>query len=183
MSITPIDIQQHQFKTSLLGYEKSGVDQFLEMVAEELVRLQRESQDLREELIRVRATLEELRSRESSLKETLMTTQKVTEELKFNARREAEIMITDASLRAERIVRDAEDRRIKLISEIQEIKRQKITFESSLRALVESHMRLLDLEIVAIEGEKAEDLLLEEPLPFDLGDEVTDDESPEKPEK
>jgi len=176
MSITPIDIQQHQFKTSLLGYEKPGVDQFLEMLAEELVRIQRECHDLREELIRTRAALEEMRGRESALKETLMVTQKVTEELKFNARREAEIMVADAALRAERIVRDAEERRIKLISEIQEIKRQKITFESSLRALVESHMRLLDLEVVAIQGEEAENLLLEEPLPFDATDEVPDDE-------
>lgn len=166
MAITPIDIQQHQFKTRPLGYEKSGVDHFLELVADELERLHKQNQELQEELSRTRASLEEMRSRETTLKETLLTTQRVTDELKANARREADILLAEAHLKAERIVRDAEERRIQLIGEIQEIKRQKISFEASLRALVESHMRMLDLDVVSLEGGR-DDRLLEEPLPFD----------------
>lgn len=168
MNITPIDIQQQQFKTRPLGYDKAGVDRFLELIADELERLHKERQELKEELSRIRATVEEMREREATLKETLVTTQKMTDELKANARRESEIILADAQLRAERIVRDAEERRIQLIGEIQEIKRQKISFESSLRALVESHMRLLDLEVLQVEkGTEAN--LLEEPLPFEKG--------------
>lgn len=166
MPITPIDIQQHQFKTRPLGYEKGGVDYFLELVADELERLHKENQGLKEELARSRSALEEMRGREVTLKETLLTTQKMTDELKANAHKEAEIVLADAQLRGERIVRDAEERRIQLIGEIQEVKRQKISFEASLRVLVESHMRLLDLEVVSVEGGD-EGPLLEEPLPFE----------------
>jgi cell division initiation protein len=165
MSITPIDIQQHRFKTRPLGYEKGGVDHFLELLAEELERLHRQSQELKEELARTRASLEEMRSRELTLKETLLTTQRVTDDLKANARKEAELIVAEADLRGEKIVRAADDRRIQLISEIQELKRQKISFETSLRAVVESHLRLLDLEVVALQG-GGEEYLLEEPLPF-----------------
>lgn len=167
MRITPIDIQQHQFKTRLLGYDSSGVDQFLEQIADELERLHRQNQELKAELSRTRSALEEMRQREATLKETLLTTQKVSDDIKRNARNEADIIITDAELKAERIVRDAEERRIQLINEIQEIKRQKISFEASLRAMVESHLRLLDLEVVPIAGEPRDDKLLEEKLPFD----------------
>lgn len=167
MSITPIDIQQQQFKTRPLGYEKTGVDHFLELVAEELERLHRQNQELKETLARTRATLEEMRARELTLKETLLTTQRVTDELKANARKEAELLIEGAQLQADRIVRDAEDRRIQLIGEIQEVKRQKISFEAGLRALVESHLRLLNLDAVAIGGRSRQDeRLLEQPLPF-----------------
>lgn len=166
MSITPIDIQQHQFKTRPFGYEKSGVDHFLELLAEEIERLNRQSQETREDLARTRASLEEMRSREVILRETLLTTQKVTDDLKANARKEAEIIVAEAEIRAEKIIRDAEARRIQLISEVQELKRQKISFETSLRAVVESHLRLLDLEVVALQG-GGEDYLLEEPLPFE----------------
>jgi cell division initiation protein len=169
MSITPIDIQQHQFKTRPLGYEKAGVDRFLELVADDLEGLHKQSQELKEELARTRASLEEMRDRELTLKETLLTTQRITDELKANARKEAEIVIADAKLQAERIVRGAEDRRLQLIGEIQEIKRQKISFETGLRALVEGHMRLLDLEVVPVQG-GGEEHLLEEPLPFDRGE-------------
>lgn len=168
MAITPIDIQQHRFKSSLLGYDKVGVDHFLELISEEMERLYLLNQELKEELARVRETLEEMRDREASLKETLITTQKITDDMKNNARREGEIIVTDAQLRAERIVRDAEERRIQLISDIQEIKRQKIAFESGMRSLIESHMRLLDLECVAMEKLTTKEFQQSEALP--LGD-------------
>jgi cell division initiation protein len=176
MRITPIDIQQHQFKTRILGYDSAGVDHFLELVADEIERLHKQNQELKEELARNRAALEEMRGREETLKETLLTSQKVTDDLKANARREAELIIAEARIRGERIVRDAEERRIQMIGEIQEIKRQKISFEASLRALLESHTRLLDLEVVAIPGKKPEGNLLEDLLPFG-------DRREEKPEE
>ena len=57
--------------------------------------------------------------------------------------------------------------RIQLINEIQEVKRQKVSFETSLRALVVSHIKLLDLEVVDVQGRHNENHLLEESLPFD----------------
>jgi cell division initiation protein len=167
MAITPIDIQQHRFKSRMFGYDTAGVDHFLELVAEELERQHKKAQELKEDLARTRAALEEMREREKVLKETLLTAQQMTDELKANARKEAEIIVADAQLRAERIYRDAEERRIQLVGEIQELKRQKISFESSFRAILESHTRLLDLEVVAIRGGEADERLLEEPLPFD----------------
>ncbi len=168
MAITPIDIQQQQFKTRPIGYEKYGVDEFLEQLAEEMERVLRLNQELREELARTRAALDEMKQRETTLKETLVTTQKMVKDIKANAHKEADIVLSDAQLKGERIVRDAEERRIQLINEIQEIKRQKISFETSLRALVMSHIKLLDLEVVEVEGSSnAENHLLEESLPFD----------------
>jgi cell division initiation protein len=180
MRITPIDIQQYQFKTRLLGYETAGVDNFLEMVADELEKLHRQNQELKEDLARTRSALGEMRDREATLKETLLTTQRISEEIKANARSEAAIIRTDAELKGERIVRDAEERRIQLINEIQEIKRQKISFETSLRAMVESHLRLLNLDVVQLENRRSEERLLEESLPFDeIGTPLLDPDDPE----
>jgi cell division initiation protein len=155
MSITPIDIQQHRFKTRPLGYEKGGVDQFLELVAEELEQYHRQAQELKEELARNRASLNEMRQREEMLKETLITAQRMTDE--------AEILIAEAGLKAERIVGEAEDRRLQLINELQEIKRQKVLFQSSLRGLVESHLHLLDFESLADEWHGRQEKLLQAP--------------------
>jgi cell division initiation protein len=163
MRITPIDIQQQQFKSRLMGYDKAGVDQFLEILAGELERLVRQNQDLQEELARNRSALNEMREREATLKETLLTTQKVTDELKANARREAELVLADAEVRAERLMRNADERRLQLLDEIQEIRRQKIDFETSLRSLLEKHVRMLDLNIREIGTDQAEARLIEEP--------------------
>lgn len=159
--ITPMDIQQHQFKTRPFGYEKSSVDHFLELIAEELELQLRQNQELKENLVRTRAALEEMREREMTLKDTLITTQRVTDELKANARKEAELIISEAQLRGEKIVRDAETRRLQLVGEIQETKRQKVAFETGLRNLVESHLRLLSLDVVQMRPEDKR--LIEQP--------------------
>ena len=151
MRITPIEIQQHKFKSRLLGYDTAAVDHFLEMLADELERLHKQNNELKESLARTRTSLDQMREREKALQETLITAQKVTDELKENARKEAELVVADAHLEGERVVRDANERRIQLISEIQEIKRQKLSFENGLRALIENHMQLLDMDSLQIE--------------------------------
>jgi len=192
MRITPIDIQQQQFKSRPMGYDKAGVDQFLEILAGEMERLLRQNQDLQEELTHARNALNEMREREAMLKETLLTTQKVTDELKANARREAELLLADAELRAEKVILAAEERRLQLVDEIREIKRQRIDVETSLRAVLEKHLRMLELHA---QTDRSEGTLSRSPEPgaaparpaegtpsshvvaADAGDEV----SPERP--
>jgi cell division initiation protein len=164
MRITPIDIQQQQFKSRLMGYDKAGVDHFLELLAGELERLLRQNQDLQEEMARTKSALAEMRDREATLKETLLTTQKITDALKTNARHEADLLLADTELRAARLMQDAEERRLQLLKEVQEIKRQKIAFETGLRCMLEQHVRLLDLNVLPIREEKGEGKLLEESL-------------------
>ena len=146
MRITPIEIQQHQFKTRMFGYDTAEVDHFLEMLADELERLHVQNNELKESLARTRTSLEQMRDREKAIQQTLMTAQQVTEEVKINARKEAEIVIAEAHLEGERVVRDANDRRLQLLNEIQEIKRQKISFEGGLRSMLDNHMKLMDMD-------------------------------------
>lgn len=175
MRITPIEIQQHQFKSRLLGYDSTAVDQFLELLADELERLHKQNHELKETLARTRTALDQMKEREKALQETLMTAQQVTDELKSNARKESEIVLAEAKLQGEQIVRSAEERRIQLINEIQEVKRQKISFESGLRALIESHMKLLNLDVVSIGGGEDSSLFIEAQLPLEVGDELESD--------
>lgn len=127
------------------GYDQGEVDHFLEQVAEELEILTVDCQQLRDELSRTKLTLEEMQNREATLKETLLTTQRMTDDLKANARREAELVIANAQMRAEQLLQQTEDRRIKMVAEIQALRREKIAFETTLRMAIESHLRLLDI--------------------------------------
>ena len=164
MRITPIEIQQHQFKTRLFGYDTAAVDHFLEMLADELERLHKQNNELKESLARTRTSLEQMRDREKALQETLMTAQQVTEELKDNARKEAEILVAEAHLEGEQVIRAADERRVKLVNEIHELKRQKVSFESGLRAMVDGHLKLLDMDILQIEEDERQAALLDQPL-------------------
>jgi len=147
MNITPLDIQQQQFKGKMLGgLDPHDVDAFLQMVAAEMESLIRENSDLKEQGRRVSLQLDELSQREVTLRETMLAAQKISEEMKANAQREAKLLISEAELKGERIVADAENRLLQLNNQIHEVKRQKLQFESNLRSLLESHLKMLTLE-------------------------------------
>ncbi len=154
MRITPIEIQQHQFKSRMFGYDTLAVDHFLEMLADELEHLHKQNNELKESLARTRTSLEQMRDREKALQDTLMTAQQVTEDLKLNARKEAEIVVAEAHLEGERVVRDANERRLHLVSEIHDMKRQKISFELGLRNLIENHLKLINMDTLLIEEDE-----------------------------
>ena len=147
MNITPLDIQQQQFKGKMLGgLDPNDVDAFLQIVAAEMETLIRENTELKEQGRKVALQLEELTQREVTLRETMLAAQKISEEMKANAQKEARLIVSEAELKGERIVADAENRLLQLQNQIHDTRRQKTQFESNLKSLLEAHLKLLSLD-------------------------------------
>jgi len=143
MRITPLDIQQKRFGRAFRGYHREEVDAFLSLVSTAFEDLVKENIALREEGQRKDETIADHRGRERALQETLVTAQKASEEIREAARKEAEIALSEAELQAEKIVQGAHQRYLRVVDDIQEMKRQRLQFEAGLRSLVETHMKLL----------------------------------------
>ncbi|HJV34307.1 DivIVA domain-containing protein [Geomonas sp.] len=147
MKITPMDIQQQQFKGKVFGgLDPDDVDAFLQAVAGEMEELIRENSDLKEQLNRSASAMTEIQAREAQLRETMLAAQRITEEMKANAQKEAQLMVSEAELKGERIVADAEKKLVELNSQIQELKRDKVQFESGFKNLLDTYYKLLALE-------------------------------------
>lgn len=144
MKMTPLDIRQKRFEGALRGYSKKEVEAFLELTAGEFEEVVRENISLKEELKRVQARLEQHVEREKALQETMVTAQRISEDVKSQAKKEAEVIIADAELQADKIVAGANNRLVELVKELNELKRQKVQFETQLEHLVDSHKKLLD---------------------------------------
>ncbi len=143
MKITPLDIHQKRFGRALRGCDRQEVEAFLGLVAAEFEALVKETLALREETQRKDEVIAEYKSRERALQETLIAAQKASEEIRDSARREAEITISEAELQAEKIVQGAHSRFMRIVDDINELKRQRVQFEAGVRAIVESHLKLL----------------------------------------
>jgi cell division initiation protein len=144
MKISPLDIQQQQFKVKTFrGLDPDDVDAFLQTVAGEMEALIRENSEMREAQSRQGHEMLEMAEKERELRETLLSAQRVIEEMKANARKEAELIISEAELKGERIVVDAERQLSELKGRIEEIRRQKIQFETSFKGLLDSFSRQL----------------------------------------
>ncbi|HYG69561.1 MAG TPA: DivIVA domain-containing protein [Anaeromyxobacteraceae bacterium] len=144
MNLTPLDITQKQFRKVFRGHDAEEVEGFLAMVAMEFEALVKENIALREDNQRKAEELADHKGRERALQETLVTAQKASEEIREAARREAEITISDAELQAEKIVQGAHQRFLRIVDDINELKRQRVQFEAGIRTLVESHVKLLE---------------------------------------
>ena len=147
MKISPMDIQQQQFKGKMFsGLDPEDVDAFLQSVAGEMEELIRENGELKERLNRNATVISEMEARESQLRETMLAAQRITEEMKANAQKEAHLTVSEAELKGERIVADAEKKLIQLNNQIQELKREKVQFESGFKGMLDTYYKLLALD-------------------------------------
>jgi cell division initiation protein len=144
MKITPLDIQQQQFKGKMFGgLDQEDVDAFLQSVASEMENLIRENNELKEQQARQSREMLDIAEREKELREVLLAAQRITEDMKNNARKEADLIISEAELKAERIVADSERQLGELKARIEDVRRQKVQFEMSLKSLLSSFARQL----------------------------------------
>jgi cell division initiation protein len=144
MTITPLDIRQQQFKGKMLGgLDPDDVDSFLQAVAVEMEGLLRENTELKEQANRQARELTDHSQREKDLRETMLAAQRITDEMKANSQKEAELIVSEAQLQARRLVDEAERKVADLQARIQDVRRQRLQFEAELKSLLDNHARML----------------------------------------
>jgi cell division initiation protein len=146
MRITPLDIQQKQFPMKFRGFDVEEVYAFLEVIREEMEELLRENATLKENVQRSEANIKGYREMETTLRETLLTAQQMVEEYKMNSRKEAELIIKEAELKADTIIKDAQEKVIKIHEDIVDLKGIRRHFKEELKRLIQSHARMLEGE-------------------------------------
>ena len=145
MRMTATDIRQQQFAVRLFrGFDPKEVDAFMEEMADDVDELIRENALLKEQLAIVEEKSRGVEGREKTLQETLVTTQKIAEELKENARREAELVLREAHLRAEKFMQDAREEHAKLSAEVSGLKRLRRQLGEEIMSTIASHKRLVE---------------------------------------
>src|SRR5712692_9371860 len=103
MNVSPLDLRQQRFHRAFRGFDTVEVMSFLAAVAEDYEQALRETDKLRQDLMRMEAVLNEHREHERNLKNTLMTAQKLSDEIQANADVEARRIIRDAETRSDLI--------------------------------------------------------------------------------
>jgi cell division initiation protein len=146
IKVTPIDIQQKRFHVAFRGYDKTEVEMFLDLVRDEMEALMREAAELRDFRQSYDQRLRELNEREETVKNTMLMTQKLMEDQKDNARREAALIIKDADVRSLQIVANAQEEKVRLNAELQDLRRRKHHFLQDLKKIVQMHQEMVNFE-------------------------------------
>jgi cell division initiation protein len=144
MRISALDIRQQQFsKRMLRGFDPQEVEAFLEHVAEDYESVLKENTLLKEQI-----ALHEERSRgivehERTLQETLVTTHRLTEEMKHSAKREAESIVRDAEARVEKVLSEARAEEAQLRDDLTALRHLRNKLLQDLRGTLARYERLL----------------------------------------
>jgi cell division initiation protein len=143
--MTPLDIQQQQFKTRFRGFDVREVDVFLEQMASAFEAFQRENENSQEEIRRLELEIQGYKKREDTFKRALLNSQKVLDQMKENARKSAELIIAESEVKAEKILNKAHNRLAQLHEDIAELKRQRTQIEVQISSVIEAHSKLLEI--------------------------------------
>ena len=144
MRITPMDIRQQQFTVrTFRGFDRQEVEAFLDDVAEDYEQLLKENALLKEQLAALEERSRGIEEREKMLQETLITTQRLAEEMKENARREANLLIREAELQGDKFLEEARAEEAKIKAEVHALKRTRRQLAEGLRMTLDMYQRLV----------------------------------------
>lgn len=156
MTVSKIDLLNKQFSRRMFGYSRMEVDQFMLELAEVLGNAADNHKGLKKKIKQLEQSVKEYRQRDETLRDTLMSTQKMVDDLKVTASREAQLIIDEARANADATVQKGHNRLAQIHEEIESLKRQRTQFEVQLKGLLKSHLDMIEMSDP--EKEKTEEL-------------------------
>ena len=146
MKITPLDIQQREFKGRFRGYDREEVQAFLRSVSQTVEEMLKENIALKEHADKLYREVGELRKKDASLNELLVTTQTMTESLKETARKEADLILREAEMKGEDLLKSAHVDFRTLQRDILDLRKERMLALEKLRSMLQTFAKVIEME-------------------------------------
>lgn len=144
MPLSPLDIHNKEFRRVFRGYDEAEVDEFLDKVVEDYKQLLRDNQQLKESVKELEDKLAHYYNLEQTLHNAIVVAQETAEEVKANAKKEAQIMIREAELKSQNIIEEALEKVRKISQEVDELRRNARVYRSRLKNLLKAQLEMLE---------------------------------------
>ncbi|WP_160688857.1 DivIVA domain-containing protein [Clostridium sp. C2-6-12] len=144
MKLTPMDINNKEFKKGLRGYNADEVDEFLDEVVENYEELYKENANLKEKLANLNEKVEHYSQIETTIQNTLLLAQNAAEQAKNSAQKEAELMLKNANETAQKIMDKAHGDVIQINDEYEKVKQEFIKFRAKYRNFMNTQLETFD---------------------------------------
>jgi cell division initiation protein len=163
MNVSPLDLRQQQFRRTFRGFDPVEVTSLLLAAADDYEQALRTTDQLRQDLTRMEALLSEHREHEKNLQSTLITAQKLSDELKEQARAEASRIIREAEGRAALLFDQTQQRLDDIQREIDGLKLKRRQVETSIEATIQTLRNTLEFVRESDARDADEKILLHRP--------------------
>ena len=143
--ITPMDIHNKTFSKGLRGYSEEEVNDFLRQIVTDYEQIYREHREMEEEMDQMKLKLSNYERISDTMTATLQLAKDTAENVKKNAKRNADILISNAKMEGDRQVKDAEDYRRRLAETM-------IHTEGNMKNYVSKIRKNLELALASIDA-------------------------------
>lgn len=144
MKLTPMDINNKEFKRGLRGYNPDEVDEFLDEVVDNYEEIYKENGKLKEKLEVLEEQVSHYAKIEGTIQNTLVLAQNAADQAKEASQKEAEVIIKNANETAQRIVDKAHNDVIQINSEFDRVKQEFIKFRAKFRNFINAQLETFD---------------------------------------
>lgn len=142
--LTPLDIHNKEFSTGFRGYNVDEVNEFLDQVIKDFELLIKEKREMEERIAILNERVDHYKSMEENLSKSILVAQETAEDVKSNARKEAQLILKEAEKNADRIVNEALAKSRKIAIEIEELKKRASVYRMRFRTLLEAQLEMLE---------------------------------------
>jgi cell division initiation protein len=163
MNVSPLDLRQQRFRKAFRGFDPVEVTSFLAAVADDYESALRETDRLRQDLHRMEGVLAEHREHEKNLRNTLLTAQKLSDDIRANADEEAARVVRDAEARSGLLLEKAQSRLEDVQREIDGLKLKRRDVEASLESTIQALRNALEFVREQEQRERDDKILLHRP--------------------
>lgn len=142
--ITPLDIQNKEFRRSLRGYNEEEVDEFLDEVMKDFEKLYKENMELKDKILVLNEQIDKYNSLEHTLKETLIVAQSTADEVISAAKEKAKNIIENANVEAKRLIDEANEEVYRIKKAYENLLREMFLFKTRYKSFIEAQLTALD---------------------------------------
>jgi cell division initiation protein len=136
MSLTPVEIRHVSLRRRPIGYQRKATDDLLASIVTSFEQVWRERADLRDELEEIEHELARQKEIEGALRNTLLSAERMADDVRTQARREADVIISEARATARDIVSGAEHERERVNNEIRRLRALELDVKADYRAFL-----------------------------------------------
>ena len=147
MKVTPVDIQQIGFRRGFRGYDRQEVDVFLSGLSETFEEMNKENREAKDRIAALEAALDELKRKEDLLNQTLVSAERMVDDMKRQAQREADLRVREAEVAADNLTRKAREERVAIEQDVLTWRRRQVELVEQFRGFLRGIEKSLDLAV------------------------------------
>jgi cell division initiation protein len=144
MSLTPAEIRHVKLGRRPFGYIRRDTDELLAEIVTSFEQVWRERADLRDEIEELGTELTHQKEIEGTLRNTLLSAERMADDVRTHARREADVIVAEARASARDIVSGAESERERIHGEIRRLRTLEVDVRADYRAFLMSALDRLE---------------------------------------